>query len=57
MGNQEAIAIGRTFATLKNYQIDGNKEMMALGVANIAGSFTSCIVATGTNNYSNCELE
>lgn len=57
MGNQEAIAIGRTFATLKNYQIDGNKEMMALGVANIAGSFTSCIVATGTNNYSNYELE
>jgi high affinity sulfate transporter 1 len=44
----EAMAIGRTFATLKNYQIDGNKEMMALGVANIAGSFTSCIVATGS---------
>jgi MFS superfamily sulfate permease-like transporter len=46
---QEAVAIGRTFAALKDYPIDGNKEMMALGVMNIAGSLTSCIVATGTS--------
>lgn len=45
--HQEAVAIGRTFATLKDYPIDGNKEMLALGVMNIAGSLTSCIVATG----------
>jgi high affinity sulfate transporter 1 len=44
----EAVAIGRTFATLKDYPIDGNKEMVALGVMNIAGSLTSCIVATGS---------
>ncbi|OWM63584.1 hypothetical protein CDL15_Pgr008127 [Punica granatum] len=27
----EAVAIARTFATMKDYQIDGNKEMVALG--------------------------
>lgn len=49
IGLTEAIAIGRTFAALKDYQIDGNKEMMALGTMNIVGSLTSCYVATGTN--------
>ncbi|CAM8899165.1 unnamed protein product [Rhodiola kirilowii] len=44
----EAIAIGRTFATMKDYQIDGNKEMVALGTMNIIGSMTSCFVATGS---------
>ncbi|KAM6566553.1 hypothetical protein CsatA_025681 [Cannabis sativa] len=44
----EAIAIGRTFATMKDYQIDGNKEMVALGTMNIIGSLTSCYVATGS---------
>lgn len=46
---QEAIAIGRTFAAMKDYHIDGNKEMIALGSMNIAGSLTSCYVATGTS--------
>ncbi|KAI3752838.1 hypothetical protein L2E82_24876 [Cichorium intybus] len=44
----EAVAIGRTFAALKDYQIDGNKEMVALGSMNIIGSLTSCYVATGS---------
>ncbi|KAK6115440.1 hypothetical protein DH2020_007709 [Rehmannia glutinosa] len=44
----EAVAIGRTFAAMKDYQIDGNKEMVALGVMNIAGSMTSCYIATGS---------
>lgn len=44
---QEAIAIGRTFAAMKDYQIDGNKEMVALGAMNVVGSMTSCYVATG----------
>ncbi|KAK6940124.1 STAS domain [Dillenia turbinata] len=44
----EAIAIGRTFASMKDYQIDGNKEMVALGTMNIVGSMTSCYVATGS---------
>ncbi|KAG9451610.1 hypothetical protein H6P81_011575 [Aristolochia fimbriata] len=44
----EAAAIGRTFAAMKDYHLDGNKEMVALGVMNIAGSMTSCYVATGS---------
>jgi sulfate transporter 3 len=45
---QEGIAVGRTFASLKDYQIDGNKEMMAIGLMNVVGSCTSCYVTTGT---------
>lgn len=44
---QEAVAIGRTFAAMKDYQLDGNKEMIALGTMNVVGSMTSCYVATG----------
>ncbi|KAF8405979.1 hypothetical protein HHK36_008059 [Tetracentron sinense] len=44
----EAIAIGRTFASMKDYQLDGNKEMVALGTMNVVGSMTSCYVATGS---------
>ncbi|KAJ4953191.1 hypothetical protein NE237_030023 [Protea cynaroides] len=43
----ESIAIGRTFASVKGYHLDGNREMLALGLTNIAGSMTSCYVATG----------
>ncbi|XP_042492645.1 sulfate transporter 1.3-like [Macadamia integrifolia] len=44
----ESIAIGRTFASVNDYQLDGNKEMMSLGVMNIIGSVTSCFVTTGS---------
>ncbi|OIV91568.1 hypothetical protein TanjilG_08980 [Lupinus angustifolius] len=44
----EAVAIGRTFAAMKDYPLDGNKEMVALGTMNIVGSLTSCYVATGS---------
>lgn len=44
---QEAVAIARTFAAMKDYQIEGNKEMIALGTMNIIGSLTSCYIATG----------
>ncbi|KAK4427514.1 putative sulfate transporter 3.4 [Sesamum alatum] len=44
----EGIAVGRTFAALKNYQVDGNKEMMAIGLMNMAGSCSSCYVTTGS---------
>lgn len=43
----EGIAVGRTFAALRNYKVDGNKEMMAIGFMNVVGSFTSCYVTTG----------
>ncbi|GLT43983.1 hypothetical protein SLA2020_179030 [Shorea laevis] len=44
----EAIAVGRSFASVNGYHLDGNKEMVAMGVMNIIGSFTSCYVATGS---------
>ncbi|KAH7524438.1 sulfate transporter 1.2 [Ziziphus jujuba] len=44
----EAVAIGRTFASMKDYPLDGNKEMVALGTMNVVGSMTSCYVATGS---------
>ncbi|XP_057536696.1 probable sulfate transporter 3.5 isoform X1 [Amaranthus tricolor] len=43
----EGIAIGRSFAIMKNQQTDGNKEMIAFGIMNIVGSFTSCYLTTG----------
>jgi len=47
---QEGIAVGRSFAMFKNYNIDGNKEMIAIGTMNIVGSFTSCYLTTGNIN-------
>ncbi|XP_008233449.1 PREDICTED: sulfate transporter 2.1-like [Prunus mume] len=44
----EAIAVGRSFSSIKGYHMDGNKEMMAMGFMNIVGSLTSCYVATGS---------
>nr|QHD26884.1 sulfate transporter 3-3 [Saccharum hybrid cultivar] len=43
----EGIAVGRTFASIRGYQVDGNKEMMAIGLMNVVGSCTSCYVTTG----------
>lgn len=44
----EGIAVGRTFASINDYHVDGNKEMMAIGLMNMAGSCTSCYVTTGS---------
>ncbi|XP_028763835.1 early nodulin-70-like [Neltuma alba] len=44
----EAIAVGRSFAALRGYNLDPNKEMVSLGLINIVGSFTSCYVASGS---------
>lgn len=43
----EGIAVGRSFAMFKNYHVDGNKEMIAFGMMNMAGSLTSCYLTTG----------
>ncbi|WOG99950.1 hypothetical protein DCAR_0519306 [Daucus carota subsp. sativus] len=43
----EGIAIGRSFAIMNNEQTDGNKEMVAFGLMNIVGSFTSCYLTSG----------
>lgn len=44
---QEGVAVGRSFAAMKNERIDGNKEMVAFGLMNLIGSFTSCYITTG----------
>ncbi|XP_077224803.1 low affinity sulfate transporter 3-like [Tasmannia lanceolata] len=44
----EAVAVGQSFASAKGYHLDGNKEMVAMGFMNIAGSLSSCYVATGS---------
>ncbi|CAI5491964.1 unnamed protein product [Closterium sp. Naga37s-1] len=44
----EAAAIARMFATLEGYKVDGIREMVALGMANIGGSFSSTYVVTGS---------
>ncbi|XP_009387872.2 probable sulfate transporter 3.5 isoform X3 [Musa acuminata AAA Group] len=43
----EGIAVGRSLATMKNEQVDGNKEMIAFGMMNIIGSCFSCYLTTG----------
>jgi hypothetical protein len=48
---QEGIAVGRTFAAIRNYKVDGNKEMMAIGFMNVVGSTTSCYVTTGSCQF------
>ncbi|TYK26178.1 sulfate transporter 3.1-like [Cucumis melo var. makuwa] len=47
MNEQEGIAVGRSFAMFKHYNIDGNKEMVAIGTMNIVGSCFSCYLTTG----------
>ncbi|XP_022720748.1 sulfate transporter 1.1-like [Durio zibethinus] len=60
--NLTVVAIGRTFTTMKDHQINGNKEMVTLGVMNVVGSMTSCYVATGSfsrstvNFLTGCEI-
>ncbi|XP_004512962.1 probable sulfate transporter 3.5 [Cicer arietinum] len=43
----EGIAIGRSFSVTDNTPHDGNKEMIAFGLMNLCGSFTSCYLTSG----------
>lgn len=43
----EGIAIGRSFSVTDNTPHDGNKEMIAFGLMNLFGSFTSCYLTSG----------
>ncbi|KAF8720564.1 hypothetical protein HU200_023821 [Digitaria exilis] len=43
----EGSAVARSFAMAKNYHVDGNKEMIAFGAMNMAGSCTSCYLTAG----------
>ena len=42
------VALGRVFATKHKYSIDSNKELRAIGIANVAGSFFSSLPITGS---------
>jgi SulP family sulfate permease len=48
----EAASIGRSLATKTGQRVDGNQEFIGQGLANIAGSFFSAFVATGSFNRS-----
>jgi len=53
----EAVSIGRSLAARGGYRIDGNQEFIGQGVSNIAGSFFSGYVATGSFNRSGLNFE
>ena len=47
----EGISIGRTFAFIRDYNFDANKEVIDFGVMNIVVSCTSCYVATNKLSF------
>ncbi|XP_063265269.1 sodium-independent sulfate anion transporter isoform X2 [Prinia subflava] len=48
MGLLETIAIAKAFASQNGYRIDPDQELLALGVANVLGSFVSSYPITGS---------
>ncbi|XP_061232977.1 sodium-independent sulfate anion transporter [Neopsephotus bourkii] len=48
MGLLETIAIAKAFASQNDYRIDPNQELLAMGFANILGSFISSYPITGS---------
>lgn len=53
----EAVSIGRSLAARGGYRIDGSQEFIGQGLSNIAGSFFSGYVATGSFNRSGLNFE
>jgi len=51
------VSIGRSLAARGGYRIDGNQEFIGQGLSNIAGSFFSGYVATGSFNRSGVNYE
>ncbi|CAG8551201.1 1531_t:CDS:2 [Ambispora leptoticha] len=47
VGFVESIVVTKTYATKHNYAVSPNRELVALGAANLVGSFFQCIVAYG----------
>ncbi|NXQ06597.1 S2611 protein, partial [Vidua macroura] len=48
MGLLESVAIAKAFASQSGYRIDPDQELLALGVANVLGSFVSSYPITGS---------
>ncbi|MCG8508792.1 MAG: SulP family inorganic anion transporter, partial [Rhodospirillales bacterium] len=53
----EAVSISRALAVRSGQQIDGNQEFIGQGLSNLAGSFFSGYVATGSFNRSGLNYE
>ncbi|MDH5258302.1 MAG: SulP family inorganic anion transporter, partial [Gammaproteobacteria bacterium] len=53
----EAVSIARSIAAKSGQHIDGNQEFIGQGLSNIAGSFFSGYVATGSFNRSGLNYE
>lgn len=53
----EAVSIGRSLAARGGYRINGNQEFIGQGLSNLAGSFFSGYVATGSFNRSGLNFE
>ena len=53
----EAVSIARSIALKSGQHIDGNQEFIGQGLSNIAGSFFSAFVATGSFNRSGLNYE
>ena len=48
IGYMESIAIAKSLAAKHKYEVDAGQELVALGVANLLGSFTSAYPVTGS---------
>jgi SulP family sulfate permease len=53
----EAVSIGRSLAARGGYRINGNQEFIGQGLSNLAGSFFSGYVATGSFNRSGLNFQ
>lgn len=53
----EAVSIGRALAARGGYRIHGNQEFIGQGLSNLAGSFFSGYVATGSFNRSGLNFQ
>ncbi len=53
----EAVSIGRSLGARSGQRIDGNQEFIGQGLSNIAGSFFSGYVATGSFNRSGLNFQ
>lgn len=53
----EAVSIGRSIGARSGQRIDGNQEFIGQGLSNIAGSFFSGYVATGSFNRSGLNFQ
>jgi SulP family sulfate permease len=56
LGLTEAVAIARSMATIRGDTLDGNREFIGQGLANLAGSFFSSFPTSGSFNRSGVNL-